>query len=183
LGTRYQLPSRLIYQRFILDLLADFFRWIYIEAHEIGGSLMSDRLIDALDKALESGEAEPTGFQPQAVDLPPPIPEATPLNLACIRGPCKHYFETVEIPDLGNPDGTPGVIRRSRSRFCSFSIGGEGLELTDSTILQCSHWDPVDTDDPEWSEREERRGKWEDANLDLHERIQTLLREGGNGTP
>lgn len=86
------------------------------------------------------------------VGMPEPVPAATPENMVCLRGPCRHYWEVVVPFEAGNPQGTWAELRddsgepleapREILRTCLASPSRE-FDLSDACVLSCSKWDPI----------------------------------------
>jgi len=130
-------------------------------------------LAHAMDEMLKVQPA-PAAFSPmpgaEGVGMPAPIPEATPVNMACLRGPCRHYWEVEQFHESSNPADTPGLKNRRIIRACI--CGPRETDITDETVYSCNKWDPeVDSD------RDDRRNAWEEANPE----IMAQVKEGGNG--
>jgi hypothetical protein len=114
----------------------------------------ADERIDPLDKLMAEdldpvpppapgtdGLPFPTGMN----FLPEPIPEATPENLVCLRGPCRHYVEITTRFQSGNTKGTLDHVPRQINRYCNV-LQSEHIDLTDEAVLDCSHWYPESED-------------------------------------
>lgn len=98
------------------------------------------------------------GLVATGVGPPTPVPAATPRNMICLRGPCRHYWELVTWMGAGNPAGTweeLGVREpRQINRSCIAHPGTE-TELTEDCAFDCSRWDPLSP--REVRKREKRR--------------------------
>lgn len=88
------------------------------------------------------------GFDPRHVQInkPPKIPDATPDNMVCLRGPCRYYWALTTLFDAGNPAGTFAELGlptpRQRHHVC-MRIPGTETELTEDCVFECNQWDPV----------------------------------------
>jgi hypothetical protein len=104
-----------------------------------------------------------------AIGMPPPVPEATPQQFVCLRGPCRHYWELVTDMGSGNPASTwdpinglkdelgqPLQIPRQINRSCLAQLGME-TELTDDCVFDCNRWDPLSRSEIRKLERRRRR--------------------------
>jgi hypothetical protein len=109
------------------------------------------------DESDQVGASPPPIFAPKSLMMAP-IPEASEENLICLRGPCRNYMEIVQRFDVGNTIGTLTQEPRLTNRFCRIPNSSD-IDLTDSCVYACSHWDPIDPDDSEYKLREERRRK------------------------
>lgn len=90
-----------------------------------------------------------------AMGAPPPLPDATPENFVCLRGPCRHYWEMSTHMSAGNtastfgPDGLrdesgqPLRPPRSILRTCLVHPGTE-TDLGDECVFECNRWDPIE---------------------------------------
>jgi len=84
----------------------------------------------------------------------PAVPAATPQNMVCLRGPCRHYWELHTFMASGNPadtwgedglrdeHGRPLRMPRQINRACLAHPGTE-TELTEDCVFFCSRWDPL----------------------------------------
>ena len=97
------------------------------------------------------------GFMPQLPIQPEPIPDATPENMICLRGPCRHYVEMTSLFQAGNTKGTLEHLPRQINRFCR-AIPGDAIPLTDEVVRICSEWDPLTPAD--MLARSRRRNSW-----------------------
>lgn len=96
------------------------------------------------------------GFVPQMPIMQEPIPEASPDNMICLRGPCKNYIEIVSRFNAGNTKGTLDHMPKQINRFCKV-IPGTDIDLTDEVVKDCSEWDPLLPEDNLVKERDSRR--------------------------
>lgn len=82
------------------------------------------------------------------------VPAATPENFICLRGPCRHYWQTESYLDSGNPDGTfdgpnglkdadGNPIRKPRQIGRACTVAVPETELTEGLIYDCNRWDPL----------------------------------------
>lgn len=86
----------------------------------------------------------------------PAVPNATPDNMICLRGPCRHYFELETFiasgntkstwdPETGLKDpltGEPVRMPRQTTRSCTAELGIE-TDLTDDCVYACNRWSPL----------------------------------------
>jgi len=83
---------------------------------------------------------------PGAVNFEPtPARPFTPQHVACLRGPCRHYFSAVSHFDVGNPADTfeAGKEPTQRHHMCT-AAPGVYMELTaDSPVYECNRWSPM----------------------------------------
>lgn len=118
---------------------------------------------DPLDALLaEAPQALPPmapdgGFMPQLSIEPEPIPAATAENMACLRGPCRHYVEMSSLFQSGNSRGTLEYVPKQINRFCR-AIPGDAIPLTDEVVDECTEWDPLVPADT--LARNKRRAAW-----------------------
>lgn len=160
-----------------------------------------ERYADAEPSAVAFGGIEGVAAPPP----PMPEPEVSPANMACLRGPCRHYWELVTHVDAGNATGTFGddglrevtdvevvgeegeveltygdgfvQMPRQMNRACLVNPGYE-TELTGDCVYECSRWDPEDPRDPHLLARMMRRKEWLEANKELVEDDETILGDG-----
>lgn len=119
-----------------------------------------ENMIDPLDAILaqEPAVLPPGGFMPQiGMGMPPPIPRMTIENTMCLRD-CKYYLEQVLHADLGNVEGTDGLARRQKARYC-MRMPGTAIDLMDEgAVYECSEWTPYT--DAEIDDREDARAQY-----------------------
>lgn len=105
-----------------------------------------EKLIDPLDAFLSTDlpplAVSPDGSaRPGIIGEPFKIPDATPENFICLRGPCRNYFETQMVFGVGNTrdslETEPILIKRMCTR-----VAGLDFDLTDECIKKCSDWSP-----------------------------------------
>ncbi len=76
----------------------------------------------------------------------PVIPDWTPDNTMCLRGPCKHYWHLVTMTEAGNPDGTWEALGikepRQHDHTCLVQLGLE-TDLGENCVHKCSKWEPM----------------------------------------
>ena len=94
-----------------------------------------------IPRAPDGGPAPGFGM----VDLPD-IPEFTPENCVCLRGPCRHLWLFVTTAGEGNPKGTWESLGlkqpRQRRAICLLSPSEE-MDLADDCVFECGRWDPL----------------------------------------
>lgn len=77
---------------------------------------------------------------------PEPVPERTPENLICLRGPCRHYWYLKTMAQAGNPQGTWEALNipspRKHHHICLVQPGVE-TEFEGDNCFDCSRWDPL----------------------------------------
>lgn len=128
------------------------------------------------------------GFAPDMVGNPEPIPEWTPENSICLRGPCTHYWHLVTMSEAGNPKGTweaLGVSEpRQHNHTCLVHPGLE-TDLTENNVYGCSKWAPMSIGDRErckavreayFAEHPEHRAEEENGDKGI-----SGIEGGGNG--
>jgi len=127
--------------------------------------------LDVLDQMAQSYQpsagpaVDPRGgiFMPTAVEESISVPEATPRDMVCMRGPCRHYFQTVQFFPAGIVRGTldhdPLQMQRACLRISPPS------SLGDEAVYKCSEWDPIDP--TEASARQTRRDAFYAANPEI----------------
>lgn len=80
-----------------------------------------------------------------ALEPPAPLPELTPQNFVCLRGPCRHYWHLVTDVDMENPESTWDALGISKPRqhhhTCLVNPGTES-NLNGDHVHECSKWDP-----------------------------------------
>jgi hypothetical protein len=109
------------------------------------------------------------GFDPRAVavNVPDKLPAATPQNMICLRGPCRHYWYCETNFDAGNPGGTFESLGlaapRQRHHLCTL-IPGMETDFTEDVCFECNRWDPLDA--KELAARQQRRAEYYRANPD-----------------
>jgi hypothetical protein len=117
-------------------------------------SEISDEAFPAPPIAPDGGIAPGWG----GIDLPSGAPPATPQNMICLRGPCRHYWELVTTSPAGNPSDTWAELGqrepRQINRTCIVNPGYE-TELTEDCAYDCNLWDPLR--EAEVTLREQRR--------------------------
>ncbi|MBT8452999.1 MAG: hypothetical protein KJO40_13605 [Deltaproteobacteria bacterium] len=90
-----------------------------------------------------------------------PVPAATPRNMVCLRGPCRHYWELTTYLGSGNPADTWAELGvrepRQLNRSCLAHPGTE-TELTEDCAFDCNRWDPLSP--REMRKRERRRKRY-----------------------
>jgi hypothetical protein len=103
------------------------------------------------------GTPKPAG----PVGNPEPLPDATPDNWICLRGPCRHYMRIVEAGEFGNTAGTFEADEQPRqvNHWCD-AINGSYTDMGNNIVFECNRWDPLDDDEPEVMARERRRSKY-----------------------
>lgn len=98
---------------------------------------------------------------------PPAVPERTPNNFVCLRGPCKHYWHLVTMAQEGNPQDTwdhLGIAPpRQHHHTCLVNPGYE-TAFSDDNAFECSRWEPYT--ETELNEIQKRRNAY-------HEREKT----------
>lgn len=86
------------------------------------------------------------GFAPQGVGNTAVIPDWTPENTMCLRGPCRHYWHLVTMTEAGNPEGTweeLGIKEpQQHSHTCLVQLGIE-TDLGENCVFECSKWEPL----------------------------------------
>ena len=99
--------------------------------------------IDPLDAILEGNDFNPAmpGGPATAISQPEPIPEATPENFVCLRGPCINYMEVTHRFNHGNREMGDEFAPKQYTRYCLKTINP--IELTDELVHDCSHWCPM----------------------------------------
>jgi len=128
---------------------------------------MSHDDYDPLEDLLESNNDSDVRFPQSATQSPSLIgipvgteavvPDATEANMICLRGPCKHYWETVQYFDNMNREMAAGFEPRIRNSFCL--LANESTVLTDSLVYECNHWDPQSA--AEKADRKQRRENYQ----------------------
>jgi len=91
------------------------------------------------------GELPHDGFvPPQMVHYP--LPERTPENFVCVRGPCRHYWHLVTDAHVGNVIGTFEDLGREVPKLhhhvCLLSQ--QETEFEEDIAYECSRWDPLE---------------------------------------
>ena len=84
-------------------------------------------------------------FQAAGVGQPTPVPERTPENFICLRGPCKHYWYLETMSQAGNPADTWEAlglpVPRQRHYTCLVNTGFE-TSFGDDNAYECNKWEP-----------------------------------------
>lgn len=106
-----------------------------------------EKLIDPLDKLLSTevqGGPPPIGpdGMPFVISEPFRIPDATPENMVCLRGPCRHYFEPRLVASVGNTADSLDEEPLAINRVC-MRVPGFFYDLMDECVRSCTGWDPV----------------------------------------
>lgn len=88
---------------------------------------------------------------PLTLGDPEPVPERTPENLICLRGPCRYFWSMETMGHSGNPASywrELGVAPpRQRHLSCLRDPSGE-TDFTDDNVFTCNQWDPLLSDAP-----------------------------------
>lgn len=81
-----------------------------------------------------------------AIGQPAAVPERTPENFICLRGPCRHYWHLVTMAQEGNPADTwehLGIeAPRQHHHTCLVNPGYE-TDFGDDNAFECNKWDPT----------------------------------------
>lgn len=130
-----------------------------MEKHENGGKHRAPATDTYADWEPSPLVAAPDGgIAPDAVGELSSVPEASPANFICLRGPCRHYWQIETYLGAGNPADTWKElgIREPRqiSRSCLVHPGTE-TEVTEDCVYDCNRWDPLSP--REVRKREKRR--------------------------
>ena len=88
--------------------------------------------------------------------MPEPIPAATPENLVCLKGPCRHYYEAHTGIETLNSRGTLTKRPVQITRYCRALTSP--VDLTDETVHFCRDWAPLRK--AEIAELEDRRQEY-----------------------
>lgn len=83
--------------------------------------------------------------QPLQLPPPPPVPDRTPGNFVCLRGPCRYYWRLETMANEGNPQGTFDTIKRQIHHTCLVNPGYE-TSFADDNAFACNLWDPISPD-------------------------------------
>lgn len=102
----------------------------------------SERLANEEPGALPP-PAPDGGIPPMPLDLPPPIPPASPEEFVCLRGPCRHYIELESLAEVEVK--IEGYQPVQKNRYCRV-IPGVYLDLTEDSVFGCNRWDPEESD-------------------------------------
>lgn len=80
---------------------------------------------------------------------PEPVPERTPENMICLRGPCRHYWHMVAMADAGNPAGTWAKlgVDAPRQHHHTCLAGPEETDLAEDNVFECNRWEPYTNDE------------------------------------
>jgi hypothetical protein len=103
--------------------------------------------VDIIDSILE-GESSPASMGPGGQIFTPlaydslPMPDYTPENVICLRGPCKHYWEMKLFFESGNTEGTMPEAPKYTQRAC-LRQSGVVQNLNDDVVFECSSWEPM----------------------------------------
>lgn len=72
------------------------------------------------------------------------IPERTPENCVCLRGPCRHYWEMKVDFDYGNPAGTFEELGVSEPQLRAYSCQLDlSMDMREHLVFECNKWDPL----------------------------------------
>lgn len=122
--------------------------------------IQNDRL-GSLQSSLDGENFEPSAIPAGLMTTKPgpmpaqgprrSLPQATPENFVCLRGPCRFLMTTTSPAEVENEAYEPIAT----DRYCK-NIPGVLLELTEDSVYSCSDWDPV----TEAIEREKRRNRF-----------------------
>lgn len=95
-----------------------------------------------------AGDVPQDGFEAPKNLIPGPqyeIPDATPEQFVCLRGPCRHYWHLVTDAHVGNPAGSfeaMGLeVPKLHHHTCLLNPGQE-TEFAEDCAYDCSRWDP-----------------------------------------
>jgi hypothetical protein len=90
------------------------------------------------------------GISAGFIGQPAAVPERTPANFICLRGPCRHYWHLVTMAGEGNPADTwehLGISApRQHHHTCLMNPGFE-TSFADDNAFECNKWDPIDGDE------------------------------------
>jgi hypothetical protein len=107
-----------------------------------------DKEIDVLDQLMER-ELTPAAmgpggnlFTPFAFDAME-MPEFTAENVICLRGPCRHYWETKQYFEAGNTAGTLDHAPMYTQKIC-LKQPGVIVNMNDEVVKECNAWEPLD---------------------------------------
>jgi len=91
------------------------------------------------------GEPPRDGFESAQNLIPGPyrIPDATPENMVCLRGPCRHYWFSKTSAEIGNPAGFFESIGQEEPRQHHHVCLLDDSQLKDDCVFECSQWDPL----------------------------------------
>jgi len=95
------------------------------------------------DRPLSPPSAWPAGLDPSYAPDGSQAPAFDPINTPCLRGPCRHYFESYTHLDHGNAPGTLDAQPRQRYLFCTVHPGVEYELSADAPVLGCNRWHPL----------------------------------------
>lgn len=76
------------------------------------------------------------------IGKPPTVPERTPENFVCLRGPCRHFWHLVTMAQEGNPEGTFDHPLKQHHYTCLVHPGVE-TDFGDDNAYECNRWDPL----------------------------------------
>jgi hypothetical protein len=94
------------------------------------------------------GAPIPTGEPGGALTIgqPTAVPERTPANFICLRGPCRHYWYLVTMAQEGNPEETwahLGIPAPRQHHHTCLVNGGYETSFGDDNAYECSKWEPL----------------------------------------
>lgn len=101
------------------------------------------------------------------IGQPAAVPNRTPENFVCLRGPCRHYWHLITMAQEGNPEETwehLGISApRQHHHTCLVNPGLE-TDFGDDNAYECNKWDP--TTPQELVQLQKRRETYTPENID-----------------